>query len=136
MDYTLGVQAITHLAGPVRVLTTANAAETNGLTCLPKHREARYNKFLVTHPMTDQRCLASVIVRRSVLTAGPSNSSCFILLLLLATCWSPGNFYTFFIECFDFDILFLILFLTQFVACYTSCMSVVFSNKHSYLLAY
>jgi hypothetical protein len=39
------------------VLTTANAAGTNGLTCLPKHGGAQDNKFLVTHPMTDQRCL-------------------------------------------------------------------------------
>jgi hypothetical protein len=28
------------------VLTTANAAGTNGLTCLPKHGGARDNKFL------------------------------------------------------------------------------------------
>jgi hypothetical protein len=41
------------------VQTTANAAETNGLTCFPKHGRARDNKFLVTHPMTDQRCLTS-----------------------------------------------------------------------------
>jgi hypothetical protein len=27
------------------VLTTANAAGTNGLTCLPKHGEARDNKL-------------------------------------------------------------------------------------------
>jgi hypothetical protein len=33
------------------VLTTANAAGTNGLTCLPKHGGDRDNKFLVTHPM-------------------------------------------------------------------------------------
>ncbi|CAG9789208.1 unnamed protein product [Diatraea saccharalis] len=32
------------------VLTTANAAGTNGLTCLPKHGVARDNNFLVTHP--------------------------------------------------------------------------------------
>jgi hypothetical protein len=29
-----------------------NPASTNGLTCLPKHGGARYNKILVTHPMT------------------------------------------------------------------------------------
>jgi hypothetical protein len=46
------------------VLTTANAAGTNGLTCLPKHRGARDNKFF-TYPMTDQRCLTSTIARRS-----------------------------------------------------------------------
>ncbi|RVE46209.1 hypothetical protein evm_009167 [Chilo suppressalis] len=36
-----------------RVLTTADATGTNGLTCLPKHGGARDSKFLVTHPMTD-----------------------------------------------------------------------------------
>ncbi|RVE49261.1 hypothetical protein evm_006055 [Chilo suppressalis] len=35
------------------VLTTADAAGTNGLTCLPKHGGAHVIKFLVTHPMTD-----------------------------------------------------------------------------------
>jgi hypothetical protein len=45
------------------VLTTANTAGTNGLTCLPKHRGAGDNKFLVTHPMTNQCCFASAIVR-------------------------------------------------------------------------
>jgi hypothetical protein len=35
-------------------LTTANTAETNGLTCLPKHGGAQDNKFLVTHLMTDR----------------------------------------------------------------------------------
>ncbi|RVE43974.1 hypothetical protein evm_011377 [Chilo suppressalis] len=44
-------------------LTTANAAGTNGLTCLPKHGGARDSKFLVTHPMTDhcESCLTSTI---------------------------------------------------------------------------
>jgi hypothetical protein len=41
------------------VLTTANAAGIYGLTCLPKHSGIRDNKFLGTHPMTDQRCLTS-----------------------------------------------------------------------------
>ncbi|CAH0403655.1 unnamed protein product [Chilo suppressalis] len=36
-----------------RVLMTAYAAGTNGLTCLPKHGGTRDSKFLVTHPMTD-----------------------------------------------------------------------------------
>ncbi|RVE40888.1 hypothetical protein evm_014462 [Chilo suppressalis] len=36
-----------------RVLTTADAAGTNGLTCLPKHEGTQDRKFLVTHPMTD-----------------------------------------------------------------------------------
>jgi hypothetical protein len=35
------------------VLTTANAARTNGLTCLLKHGTARDYKFLVTHPMNN-----------------------------------------------------------------------------------
>jgi hypothetical protein len=47
------------------VLTTANTAEINGLRCLRKHRGAQDNKFLVTHPMTNQCCLASAIVRRA-----------------------------------------------------------------------
>jgi hypothetical protein len=34
------------------VLTTANAAGTNGLTCLPKHGGARDDKVLVTLAMT------------------------------------------------------------------------------------
>jgi hypothetical protein len=59
------------------VLTTANAAGNNSLTCLPKQGGARDNKFLVTHPMTDQRCLTSAIARRSALTAGLSSSSYF-----------------------------------------------------------
>jgi hypothetical protein len=47
------------------VLTTANAAEPNGLRCLPKHGGARDSKFLVTHPMTDECSLASAITRRA-----------------------------------------------------------------------
>jgi hypothetical protein len=46
------------------VLATANIAGTNGCTLLPKHG-ARDNKFLVTHPMTDQFCLAYASVRRA-----------------------------------------------------------------------
>jgi hypothetical protein len=57
------------------MLTTANTAGSNGLTCLLKHGKARDNKFLVTHPMTDQRCLTSTIARRIAQTAGPSSSS-------------------------------------------------------------
>jgi hypothetical protein len=57
------------------VLTTANTAGTNGLTCLTKHGKARDNKFLVTHPMTDQRCLTSAIARQSALIVGLSTSS-------------------------------------------------------------
>jgi hypothetical protein len=47
------------------VLMTANAAGNNGLTCFPKHGGARDNKFLVTHPMTDQHCLISVIAHQA-----------------------------------------------------------------------
>jgi hypothetical protein len=42
---------------------------------------ARDNKFWVTHPMTDQRCLTSTIARRSALTAGPSRSSTMISMM-------------------------------------------------------
>jgi hypothetical protein len=45
------------------VLTTGNAAGTNSLTCLTKHGGAGDNKFLVTHPMTGERCLTSAIAR-------------------------------------------------------------------------
>jgi hypothetical protein len=68
MDYPQEERAITHHAGTVRiglVLTTANAAGTNDFTCIPKHGEARNYKFLVTHPTTEQCCLASAIVRRA-----------------------------------------------------------------------
>jgi hypothetical protein len=34
-------------------ITSTNPAGTNGLTCLPKHGDARDNTFLVTPPMTD-----------------------------------------------------------------------------------
>ncbi|RVE44488.1 hypothetical protein evm_010892 [Chilo suppressalis] len=45
------------------MLTTADAAGTNGLTFLPKHGGIRDSKFLVTHPMTDhcESCLTSTI---------------------------------------------------------------------------
>jgi hypothetical protein len=42
--------------------------------CLPKHGGDQGNKFLVTHPMTDQHCLTSAIARRSALTARPLSS--------------------------------------------------------------
>jgi hypothetical protein len=38
---------------------TANAAGSNGLTCLPSQGGAPDHKFLVTHLMTDQRCLTT-----------------------------------------------------------------------------
>ncbi|RVE50577.1 hypothetical protein evm_004804 [Chilo suppressalis] len=52
------------------VLTTADAAGTNGLTCLPKHGGARDSKFLVTHPMTDhcESCLTSTTTQPNALT--------------------------------------------------------------------
>jgi hypothetical protein len=43
----------------------ANAAGTNSLTCPPKHGRVRDNEFLVTHPMTGQRCVTSAIARRA-----------------------------------------------------------------------
>jgi hypothetical protein len=55
-------------------LTTANAAGTNGLTCLPKHGGAWDNIFMITHPMTDERCLTSATARRSALTTGSLSS--------------------------------------------------------------
>jgi hypothetical protein len=58
------------------VLTTANAAGTNGLTCFLKQTGARDSKFLVTHPTTDPRCLTSAIA----LTAGPSSSHFYLYL--------------------------------------------------------
>jgi hypothetical protein len=54
---------------------SANEAGTDGLTCLLGG--ARDNKFLVTYPVTDQRCLTSAIARRSALTAHSSSSSIF-----------------------------------------------------------
>jgi hypothetical protein len=73
MDYSQGERAITHHAGPVRIGTHQYSADwypavfavvsgISDLTCLPKLRGARDIKFLVTHPMTDQCCLASAIV--------------------------------------------------------------------------
>jgi hypothetical protein len=52
------------------VLTTANASETNGLTCLLKLGGVREYNFLISHPMIDQYWLSSAIARRSALTAG------------------------------------------------------------------
>jgi hypothetical protein len=43
------------------VLTTANVAGTNGLTCFLKHGGHRGYKHLVTYSMTDQHCLISSI---------------------------------------------------------------------------
>jgi hypothetical protein len=47
------------------VLTTPNAAGTNGLTYLPKHGRVLDNKFFVPHLMTNQSRLTSAIARRS-----------------------------------------------------------------------
>jgi hypothetical protein len=76
MDYTQGQRIITITRAQCGlVLTTANAAGTNGLTCLPKHGGARDNKILVIHPMSGQRSLTSANTLRTALTAGPSSSS-------------------------------------------------------------
>jgi hypothetical protein len=64
------------------VLTTANAARTNGLTYLPKNGGARVKKFFVSHPKIDQCWLTSTIARCSALTAGPSSSSQYYLYYL------------------------------------------------------
>jgi hypothetical protein len=64
------------------VLTTANTARTNGLTCIPKHGGARDITFLIIHPMTDQCCLVSAIVRRSALTWFPCNNACEVFICL------------------------------------------------------
>jgi hypothetical protein len=63
-SYGLHIKRTGHnpLRGPSAdwwVLTIANAAGTNGLTCLPKHGGDRDNKLLVTHLLTDQCCLTS-----------------------------------------------------------------------------
>jgi hypothetical protein len=47
------------------VLTTANAAGTNGLTWLPKHGGAPDNKFLVTHPMINVGYLENDLAMRN-----------------------------------------------------------------------
>jgi hypothetical protein len=48
MDYTYRERAITHHAGPVRIVRCTRVG-TNGLTCLPKHRGVGDDKFLVTY---------------------------------------------------------------------------------------
>jgi hypothetical protein len=63
------------------VPTSANAAGTNSLTCIPKHGGARDSKFLVTHPMTDQRC------------AGLSSSSIIYQNLLLKLSYNKTQHY-------------------------------------------
>jgi hypothetical protein len=49
------------------MVTTANAAGTNGIMSLLKHGGARDNILLVTHPMTDlfERCLTFAIARQA-----------------------------------------------------------------------
>jgi hypothetical protein len=53
-------------------------------TGLPKHGGALYNKFLISHPMIHQCCLASAIVSRmhwpGHWAIGPSSSSCYSIL--------------------------------------------------------
>jgi hypothetical protein len=75
LPYGLHIRRMGHNRprGPIAdwwLLTTANAAGTNGLACYPKHGRARGTKFLVTHPMTDQSCLTSTIACQSALNAG------------------------------------------------------------------
>jgi hypothetical protein len=68
IDHPHGERAITHHSGSVRIGVSRdkrNTTGTNGLTCLPKHGGARDIKFLVTHSMTDQCCLAYAIVCRA-----------------------------------------------------------------------
>jgi hypothetical protein len=60
MDHTQRERAIAHHVD-WWLLTTTNAAGTNSLTCLPKHKGARDYTFSVTHPISDQRCLTSAI---------------------------------------------------------------------------
>jgi hypothetical protein len=61
---------------PINVPTagaqTFLAAGTNVLTCFLKHGGARDNKFMVNHPMTDQRCLTSAIAHRSAMSEADS----------------------------------------------------------------
>jgi hypothetical protein len=54
-DNMQGEPTISNHAGPV--LTTANSAGTNGLTCLPRHGGARDNSF--GHSSNDQPTLLS-----------------------------------------------------------------------------
>jgi hypothetical protein len=56
MDYTKGERAITHHAGSVRISGCCQNGQDQRLN-VPSN-----NKFLVTHPMTDQCSLASAIV--------------------------------------------------------------------------
>ncbi|RVE41224.1 hypothetical protein evm_014127 [Chilo suppressalis] len=54
------------LSADWRVLTTADAAGTNSLTCLSKHGGTRDRRFSVTHPMIDhcECCLTSTIAAK------------------------------------------------------------------------
>jgi hypothetical protein len=63
-------------------LVGANECKFSRLNVPFKHGGARDNKFLVTHPMTDQRC-TSAIARWSALTVGPSNSSFIVIIICL-----------------------------------------------------
>jgi hypothetical protein len=66
------------------VLTTVNAAGTNGLTCLSKNGGARNNKFLVTHPMINlyERCLASAMARRAHWPLGYRDPPIIIIIII------------------------------------------------------
>jgi hypothetical protein len=52
--------------------------------CSWKHGGAPDNRILVTHPMIDQRCLASAIAG----ITGPSSSSCIVGVWTTASNWS------------------------------------------------
>jgi hypothetical protein len=62
MDYPQREWAIPHDA--VRIGNDCKYSR-DPLTYLLRHGGARVNKFLVTHRMTDQYCLASAIVRQA-----------------------------------------------------------------------
>jgi hypothetical protein len=65
------------------VLTTANAAGTNGLTCLPKHGGARHNNFF-GHPFQDWPLRPVLSFRDrtpSALTARPPSSSIYSIFI-------------------------------------------------------
>jgi hypothetical protein len=67
MDYPQGERAIAHDVGLVRIARSNDCkySQDQRLNGIPKHEGARNNKILVTHPMTNQLCLASTIVHRA-----------------------------------------------------------------------
>jgi hypothetical protein len=57
----------THRAAQCRLVgaNDCQCSRDQRLNVLPKHGEAGDDKFLVTHPMTNQCCLAFAILRRA-----------------------------------------------------------------------